>query len=371
MSTLASDAETGAPAAPPAAAVRPGDVLVLEAATAELALHEVAAKLGDQVEILAAERVRRGGVGGFFAKELCRLTVRVPGTTPEPAVNEADARAVRDAVGAPAPPGPVEPPGLDAMLRRMAEQTTVEEDGFAAMLRARMGIDAERVSAAAAGATNAARAARAAQASLLEPEPRLAPAPRLAWTRDPQALDGTGPVRWSAGALERLGLPPALISATEAQEPVDDAGWLVALAAAVAPSCRPLPAGDAVLTGPRAAALGQALGLPVTKRPDAPAADGTVCLPSRDTLPAREWLAGVRGGRWLHLVVGGTGWHGLLFDEPLAVSWVGADQLPAALHQCAAFGLVLGYGIDGPGGELLRANPIDVALSVRSLLPRR
>ena len=148
-------------------------------------------------------------------------------------------------------------------------------------------------------------------------------------------------------------------------------GWLVALAAAVAPYCRPLPSGAAVLAGPKAGVLGQALQLPVTKRPDEPDTEGTVCLQLRDTLPAREWLAAARGSRWLHLVVGGTGWHGLLFDEPLAVSWVGADALPAALHQCAAFGLVLGYGVDAPGGALLRANPVDVALSVRSLLPRR
>lgn len=350
-------------------AVRAGDVLVVEAATAAQALHEVAGKLGERAEIVAAEKVRRGGVAGFFSREVCRLTVRVGGA---------------------------EPAGLDQMLSRMTEQVQAEEADFAGMLRARMADTEVQPDSAAVRAT---QAARAAQVSLLNttvelrgdtgapenlnvaPLPRVPAgarageaaetAPYLAWTRDPSAAPGTGPVRWSAGMLERLGLPPALIAATEAQQPVDDAGWLVALAAAVAPYCRPLPGGAAVLAGPKAAVLGQALDLPVTKRPEQPDAEGTVCLPVRDTLPAREWLAGVRGARWLHLVVGGTGWHGLLFDEPLAVSWVGADALPSALHQCAAFGLVLGYGIDAAGGALLRANPVDVALSVRSLLPRR
>ena len=370
--------------------VRAGDLLVVEAGSPEQALQEVAAKLGDRAEIVAAEKVRKGGVAGFFSREVCRLTVRVPGGPAAPR-GAAPAPAAAEA-----PAQPAEPLGLDDMLTRMAAQAQAEEAGFAELLRARMSEGAEPAEQADAAVLRATQAARAAQVSLLNttvavrpetgapehlgvaPLPRVAApesgavtAPYLAWTRDPSAAPGTGPVRWSAGMLERLGLPPALIAATEAQQPVDDAGWLVALAAAVAPYCRPLPNGAAVLAGPKAGVLGHALRLPVTKRPDEPDTEGAVCLQLRDTLPAREWLAGARAGRWLHLVVGGTGWHGLLFDEPLAVSWVGADALPAALHQCAAFGLVLGYGVDAPGGALLRANPVDVALSVRSLLPRR
>lgn len=358
------------------AAVAAGDVLIVEAASAELALQEVAAKLGDQVEILGAEKLRRGGVGGFFAQEVCRLTVRVPGAEVSPQATAADRAAV---IAEHAAPGPL---GVDEALRLMTEATSLEEHDFASLLRTRMTEDAIAPQAAAAS-----RAAHIAQKALLEQmqeapavaedfataplPPSVRPAPRIGWTRDPEAMEGSGPVRWSAGTLDRLGLPAVLIAAVEAQEPVDDTGWLVALAAAVAPYCRPLPTGSAVVVGPKAGALGTALELPVVRRPETPPADGTVCVQLKDTLPARDWLASIRGTRWTHVVVGGSGWHGLLFDEPLAVSWVGADALPAALHQCAAFGLVLGYGLDAPGGTPLRANPLDVALTVRSLLVRR
>jgi hypothetical protein len=139
----------------------------------------------------------------------------------------------------------------------------------------------------------------------------------------------------------------------------------------VATYCRPLPGGSFVLAGPRADRIGPAMGLEVTPFPEAPAYGGSVCLKTRADGPGRAWLSKVRGDRWLHVVAGGD-WEDLVAKDPLAVSWVGADALVPALQLCASKGLVLGYGsAGGPGAAVARAHPVEVALAIRSLVPRR
>jgi hypothetical protein len=72
------------PAPGPAAEGRPQggpqtgreDTVTVEAATAEKALEEVTGLLGPDAEILRADKVQRGGIGGFFAKEVVQLTAR-------------------------------------------------------------------------------------------------------------------------------------------------------------------------------------------------------------------------------------------------------------------------------------------------------
>lgn len=380
MSRLAPDIAPAAAAAVPTAA-RPGDVLVVEAATAELALTEVSARLGEHAEILGAEKVRRGGLMGFFAQEICRVTVRVPGVAPHESPDEAPE----------AEPGA--PTGVDDVLLRLTAAAEAQDGDFAAVLRRSIGGGPALRAAAASQVAQAAQVAQLKEllrdlpiaddlpadvedapgrASLVsDAEDAATRAPRIGWTRDPAAAPGTGPVRWSAGALERIGIPAALIAATEGQEPVDDAGWLVALAAAVAPYCRPLPAGDVIVAGPRAGTLAGALELPLVDAGEEPPAEGSVCANVRDTAEGLAWLRGLRRTHSLHAVLGGTGWDGLLLEEPLVVSWVGDDWLPFALQHCATAGTVLGYGTVGVHGHVMRANPVDVALSVRSLLPRR
>jgi hypothetical protein len=55
------------------------------ASTIDTALANARAYLGPHVEIVDANRIRRGGVGGFFATDLgVELVVRVPGAGPDP-----------------------------------------------------------------------------------------------------------------------------------------------------------------------------------------------------------------------------------------------------------------------------------------------
>jgi hypothetical protein len=52
------------------------DQVTVEAETVEDALVEISAELGEDAEIMRAQKVHRGGVGGFFAREMVQLTAR-------------------------------------------------------------------------------------------------------------------------------------------------------------------------------------------------------------------------------------------------------------------------------------------------------
>ena len=98
-----------------------GDLLVVESPTAEEALDRLSALLGPDVEIVAAEKVSRGGIGGFFAREMVQLSARrPPGAPPPPTAAPPASRT------APVP-APV-PAHLSALLSSRSEG----EDGPAA-----------------------------------------------------------------------------------------------------------------------------------------------------------------------------------------------------------------------------------------------
>ncbi|MFP4150149.1 MAG: hypothetical protein ACLFV0_11755, partial [Nitriliruptoraceae bacterium] len=118
---------------------------------------------------------------------------------------------------------------------------------------------------------------------------------------------------------------------------------------ALAPLCRPLPAGPSVLLGADAPAVAEVAGAPSAR--------------------SRTWLKALGTARWRHLVLGGDRWRDDLAEEPLAVSWTRTADLPDALRCATELGLVLGYG--PVAGRLVRAQPLDVALAVRELVDDR
>jgi hypothetical protein len=64
--------------------------LLLEGKSITALLAQVRAEHGDDVTIVAAEKVRSGGLGGFFAKESYALTVEVDGPAPSGAAPSGD-----------------------------------------------------------------------------------------------------------------------------------------------------------------------------------------------------------------------------------------------------------------------------------------
>ncbi len=238
----------------------------------------------------------------------------------------------------------------------------------------------------AAVAAAAARVGAASVDAAASPEPTAAASPRVAAepapappgpapvARQPAPTPAAGPatsgraaVRWQPAALTALGLPDLLADALAGSDPDDDLGCLAALGSAVAPLCRPLPAGEALLVGPRAGSLAGGLGLPVVNHKGPAPPEGAIAAEVGGS--RRDWIAWNRGRRWIHLVVGGRGWEALCDEDPLAVSWSRPEDLPVALSLAAEHGLVLGY--DGSKAPPRRAGALDVAIAVRDLLPRR
>lgn len=408
------------------------DVLLFEAPTAEEALEAVHTQVGPGAEIISAERARTGGIGGFFAREVVQLRVRKPGTKTAAGSVAGSAAGAQPSVqpmaqptGQPSAQSSAQSQGLDALMANLLAAEEDDERSFAEVLRARLGGDlttsngqtpAMGQAASAMGqaapvaqatptngdATAMGRAAAAhipgapSAAAPGSPAPHAAaPAPAApespSWpmaSADPIASHATpGPApsadlggpepsashaEWSLTNLMRLGLPAGILETLRGLDPRDEAAWVAGLAHAITPLTRPLPGGAAAYVGPRAAKLARTMDIPVI-------AVGTEADPERPFAvamqggeAARSWLAWNRARRWLHVVIGGEGWRPLLFDEPLAVSWVGDENLCEAIRLSSELGLVLGFGLgSGRGAKARRAVPLEVALTIRDLLPRR
>lgn len=366
------------------AATDDGTVTV-EAPTTQEAMEAVTDRLGPRATIVRADRVLRGGVGGFFGKQMVQLTAAPAGAdhaATASATTEADRAADEDGDLSPGEPTDAGD-GLDAALKRLTADADGREEAFGDALRRHLragevadecppstGSQTPMAASAAGGATATAAAAAPAPA----PAPETAPAPTAA----PRTVDhgerrGSAP-RWSTDQLHRLRLPDRLIEQVVLQSPVTDQDWLLALADAVDPLCRPLPAGDVFLVGPHAATVGEQLGLPVWQHRQRRAPTVGPLAASACDIPAdAAALEEARGERWVHLLISGSGRvEHLTRCEPLAVSWVGDAALPEALDLCSRFGLVLGYGSERASIDAVphRAAPLDVAIAVRRRLSR-
>lgn len=296
----------------------PTDTLTVEAGTAEQALEEITTRLGPNAEIIDARKVQKGGIAGFFARELVQITARP-----------------RKAHDAPAPFERV----LEAALARESAE----------------GEDAPTES----PDRQAPVPAQPAPAAIPQTPQRAAADWRL-----------SGGANWSVTALARCDLPSPIVEAVMDLDPRDDLGWIAAIAGAVAPWCRPLPAGSSILVGPSADKVGRSLGMEVVAPTEAAPYGGDFAAPV--TASNRDWLDTVRGERWLHLVVDDRASMELLSDEVLAVSWVGGRGVAGALRLASSLGLVLGYGMGtGRSATAYRATPVDVALAIRELVGRR
>jgi hypothetical protein len=407
--------------APSSTTPAPGATEVVEAATAEAAIAAVHASLGADARIIDARRVLRGGIGGFFAKEIVQLHAAPGAASPvvtrpiPPSVTGASdttatsgiaaSSADRGAVSLAGPWGAVlrseagrtaepEAAGLDVSpVDRLLDSASEVSDAvdFATFLRRRLADEDATTSpdeAVSCEPTMPSTVFGAVEPAAWSPEPadpdavfvRGLPVPPAAAT-EPMTVSGpttpglsgpttpglSGPTTpgplsvpsvcepspssdggppWSVGVLLQLGLPIELVRSLEVSTPADDLAWTTALAEALRPSCRPLPAGPAVMLGPHAHLIGEVEGTPAAR--------------------SETWLKALRGGRWLHLVVGGEGWRAPLAEQPLAASWARPEDLPDALRCAVELGLVLGFG--PLGGRIRRARPLDVALAIRDLV---
>ncbi len=97
-----------APTADAVTATESDDLITIEAPTVEEAMARLADEVGEDARIVSAEKAARGGLGGFFAKEMVVLTARRP---------ETDQRS------------------LPGVLERMSHREDANEDLFGEVLR--------------------------------------------------------------------------------------------------------------------------------------------------------------------------------------------------------------------------------------------
>ncbi|WP_157042067.1 hypothetical protein [Nitriliruptor alkaliphilus] len=406
-----------------------GATVVIEAATAEAALTELHQQLGGDARIVEVRRVARGGIAGFFAREVVELHAApgsptpapaprsaAPSTAPRPAAAVATTSATTSPIDRllsvdaesddtvdfatflrgqlgdePAPPAPAAPAPAPVTLG--AHEALLERATAAARLAVRAAtgdhdaggvvdpatdrvlgtsLAAAPVPVAPVADAPAPAAEVPVDAQVAPTAPAEQPAPQASVTMSAELTEPTpateaGPA-WSVANLVKLGLPAGLVRSLDVADPADDVAWTAALAGALRPVCRPLPTGRSLLIGPRARSVANALGVTATAvgQPIRSRA-ATVAVAVGSGAAGRRWLERARGTRWLHLVVGGSGWRDLLHLDPLAVSWATTEDVPEAVRLATELGLVLGSG--PTGRQVQRARPLDVALVVRDLLP--
>lgn len=176
--------------------------VTIEAATVEEALGILSTEVGPGAKILRADRVRRGGFAGFFAREMVEIEAEAPE----------------------APQGAGVAATFDRMLAAAEQDTT----------RPERAPDDREVS--------------------RPPVPAVPPPPMLAGGGTPVAT-----VDWDSARMLELGLPGALIQAVAALDPADDLGHITALVATLEPVCGPLPRTPMRLVGERVGRLRSAI----------------------------------------------------------------------------------------------------------------
>jgi len=311
-----------------------------DGATIEEALAAVRASLGADARIAGAEKVRSGGLGGFFAKERVEVWVEVgePTSTaaaaPEPASKPAPASLLdlADSVSDEEEEASAETTTFASVLKRIASdadaavtaQTAIEPPDFQPMQPA----------------VHIAPVAPPASAPAPAPTPAPVPAPQI-----PRSVGRIRSYATDASdtsqQLVRLGLPPSLLPADLSH------GLHCALVDAMARLPQPpaLPTGKGsvlAVVGERAAALGIARDL--SDGLDLDPQDVVICGPRRRGRGAKSqtWLelacpedAGEhrRSWRWrMHPTL-------VVVDAPVGRPSPWANEMLSALEPTAAWGV--------------------------------
>ncbi len=355
---------------PEKTALASGATHIVEAESAEQALAQVHDKFGADARIVDAQRTLRGGIGGFFAREIVQLHV-APGKTKSRAELDAQVADILRRAGASAPASTVDTASTDnredtqrhqrgpqvrsPVDRVLSGPQTAEtsRDGrvdFNTFLQIELADEASTSDTplshdrgvTSTTSTPAPETHGPAPVNNVKPQPK---------SYDPQRTPSSHPETtnhpWSGTALVRLGLPRSFVDGLRVDSPADDVAWTMALAQALRPLCRPLPAGPSLLCGPLARRIGTTVGLPFHADTTAP-----------DTATAQ----------WVHAVAGGRSWRNVLMHEPMAISWTRREDLGDAIACAVEFGLVLGYG-PAPR-SIIRAQPVEVAMTIRGLLSK-
>ncbi|GEM_PF-2886635 len=120
--------------------------VTVEAPSVEAALEAVARQFGEGAQIVKAEKVTKGGIGGFFGKETYQITVAENPIHSEPAPGESggpDATSGGSGPGrstrvGPTPPGRIDAAAVDLVLERLEADEITDHGTFGEALRAEL-----------------------------------------------------------------------------------------------------------------------------------------------------------------------------------------------------------------------------------------
>lgn len=116
------------------------DIAMVEAPTAQKALEQVTARFGSRAQIVGAGKVLRGGIGGFFAREMVQLRVRVGEPVNSEPQQPAAAASGSSAAGSAVRTTPsTEPsPAVNRLLSALTGSEDARERVFADKLRSEL-----------------------------------------------------------------------------------------------------------------------------------------------------------------------------------------------------------------------------------------
>jgi hypothetical protein len=356
---------------------RQGPAVVVTAHSTVQAQQAAAEALGVDCTITHVERVQEGGVGGFFATELVRVTAQ-----PVAASSTVGRRQEHEE--------------MDAVL--------ASADDLVSSLRARVPHFADRLLSewtqeAAEPVVSASLASLVTPVSTpvthFEPQPLhrssyaaspsvpsyipsthhtpvhhtpvhhavLAPVPPapVHTPAAPVAVQTVAAGGWSAEALRSLGLPDRIVDAALAMNPTTEGQWIVALMSILRDYCGKQSVISTVMVGPTSADLARQIKL-VTVVPEE-------LVESVSSVALIDASAAVLGaglnGRQVHLVVGGE-WQHLVSVPAHIVSASSARDLMVAVRVAAAWNATLGW--HRVGGRYERIDEFCIIEMLRTVL---
>lgn len=294
------------------------ETILIEADSVESALHRLNEEYGSGAKIVSAERVRRGGIGGFFATEGIELVAIPPavGTPPPEQATSAMAPTAAQETG----------DGVESVFAQLLE---VAERGDSSPMTAMVEGPPPEVS------TRQPRLgvpslppAPTATVTVTEPDLVQTPKPR-------QVVSGR---HWDVSRLIQAGLPGAIIGQLTALDPADDIAHIGALAVSLQEITGDVPPGAHRLIGERAPRLMSAAGL-------------------------------AEGDGPLHVVLDESRDQFTTARPPQIVSWTHESAAPRAIALALQTGAVLGWGMSSTfASSAIRLTAIDAAIAIRNLM---
>lgn len=344
---------------------RHGDTVVVTARSTTEAQQAASDALGGDCTVTDVEKVHEGGVGGFFATELVRLTAKPSRlrrmdeelnavfASAEDLVTSLRSRAPHfadrlieewrqeETTRGGRPPAPAPP--IEPIMETAARAATV--------------VQATPLSPVATVAPP-----RAVDTMVERPDPLVgAPAIVNSTPPPPPAPASVRPGGWSQQTLRSLGVPDALVAAANGSRPQSEGEWIVALMTVLASRCRQQVTAPSVLVGPVCANLARQLKMVSVAPDELLETVSSVAIPNAS---AKAIAAGLNG-RQVHLVVGGP-WHHLAGLPAGIVSAASPGDLLEAVRVCMAWDAQLGWYWSGERYE--RIDEFTVVAHIRTLM---